>query len=225
MKQKYKKFTDVEEARMWGREYYSYWLPRYQLGGELRYCYELENIEWLLSGNFTLKESEQLKRDALENKWFSFYCGGNYGLALNQKLREGDSIYCFPEEDFNEMQQVMDFRLEQSKIPENVLGYRFVKYKDLCRSINKKHIMCGMIIQDKGYMGVGLIKTALIKEWGSYDTLLKILIPQGAKGLYIDLVSNRPKEQEVLFARNSKLKVLFQYRHKGKRVLICRMII
>ena len=37
--------------------------------------------------------------------------------------------------------------------------------------------------------------------------LLKKLIPQGSKGLYIDLISNRSNEQEVLFARNSRLNV------------------
>ena len=185
--QKFRKFVSVEEARMWGEKCYSYWLPRYQLGGALRHYYELEDIEQLLPGDFSLEECEQLKRDALENMWFSFYCGGNWGLSLNQKLREGYSTFGFREEDLKEMQQVMDSRLEQSEVPENIWGYRFLDYKDLCRSINKGHISCGTIIQDKGYMGVGLVKDALKEEWGTYNTLLKILIPQGSKGLYIDV--------------------------------------
>ncbi|MBQ6814943.1 MAG: hypothetical protein IJP13_05340 [Lachnospiraceae bacterium] len=224
MMQKFRKFVSVEEARMWGEKCYSYWLPRYQLGGALRHCYELEDAERLLPGDFSQEECEELKKDALENKWFSLYCGGNWGLALNQKLREGYSTFGFREEDLKEMQQVMDSRLEQSKVPENIWGYRFLDYKDLCRSINKGHIVCGTIIQDKGYMGVGLVKTALTEEWGAYNTLLKILIPQGSKGLYIDLISNRGNEQEVLLARNSRLKVLFRYRCKGKRVFVCRLI-
>lgn len=170
--QKFRKFVSVEEARTWGEKCYSYWLPRYQPGGALRHYYELEDIEQLLPGDFSLEECEQLKRDALENIW----------------------------------------------------GYRFLDYKDLCRSINKGHISCGTRIQDKGYMGVGLVKDALKEEWGTYNTLLKILIPQGSKGLYIDLISNRCNEQEVLFARNSRLKVLFRYRCTGKRVLVCRLI-
>ena len=94
----------------------------------------------------------------------------------------------------------------------------------MCIGTQRRYINCGAVIEDKGYMGVGLVKSSLKEEFGSYDTLLKIMIPQGAKGLYIDLISNRGEEQELLFARGSKLKVLFTYRSRGKKIIICKML-
>lgn len=122
------------------------------------------------------------------------------------------------------MQAVMDNRLDKSHIPENVWGYRFLKYEDLCLSMKRKYISWGSIIEDKGYMGVGLVESTLKEEFDIYDTLLKIMIPQGAKGLYVDLISNRSEEQEVLFARGIKMRVLLTYRCKGKKIIICKML-
>ncbi|MBD5555329.1 MAG: hypothetical protein HDQ95_08350 [Roseburia sp.] len=224
MHQKYRKFRSIDEAIWWGEKHYAYWLPEYQLGGKLRGHYETENPVKLLVGEFTQKEIEELKNEAIENKWFSFYCGGNWGLAINEKLRYGNTQYPFSEKGLIEMQQVMDNCLERTLIPENIWGYRFLKYKDLCRSVNRHFINCGMLIEDKGYMGVGLVKPELQEEFGGYNTLLEIMIPKGTKGLYIDLISNRRKEQEVLFARGSKMRVLFCHRRKGKRIITCKMI-
>ena len=130
----YKKFTNIDEAREWGKKYYSYWLPRYQVGGKLRRIYDTENIERYLMGTFSKEEKQELRVDAFENKWFSFYCGGNWGLAVNEKNRWGNTGYSFPDEQLTEMQAVMDNRLDKSHIPENVWGYRFLKYEDLCLS-------------------------------------------------------------------------------------------
>lgn len=50
------------------------------------------------------------------------------------------------------------------------------------------------------------------------------MIPKGTNGLYIDLISNRGGEQELLCARGSKLKVLFTYRRRKKNIIICKML-
>lgn len=221
---KYKKFTSVVEARNWGETFYSYWLPKYQLGGILKENYETENPEKFLEGYFSQEELRKLRVDALENKWFSFYCGGNWGLAINEKSRYGCTHYLFSPKQLVEMQEIMDNRLNKSYVPENILGYRFLDYRKLCISTQKRYIHCGAVIEDKGYMGVGLVKSALEEEFGGYDTLLEIMIPQGTKGLYIDLISSRPNEQELLFSRGSRLKVLFTYKNRGKRVIICKML-
>lgn len=85
MREIYRKFTSIDEARDWGKNNYSYWLPKYQLGGKLRRNYDTENPERYLKGDFSEEEIRELRVDALENKWFSFYCGGNLGLAINEK--------------------------------------------------------------------------------------------------------------------------------------------
>lgn len=85
MREIYRKFTSIDEARDWGKKNYSYWLPKYQLDGKLRRNYDTENPERYLKGDFSEEEIRELRVDALENKWFSFYCGGNWGLAINEK--------------------------------------------------------------------------------------------------------------------------------------------
>ncbi len=195
----YRKFRSTKEAICWGKNHYGDWLPNYQPEGELRGYFGTENLEALLLGEYTQIEVE--------------------------KLRYGCTKYEFLEKELMEMQQVMDTCLDRWVIPEDIWGYRFLEYEDLCKSTKRKYINCGAIIEDKGYMGVGLVESALGKEsFGAHNTLLKIMIPKGTKGLYIDLISNRSNEQEVLFARGSKLRVVFCYRRISRRVIICKVI-
>lgn len=195
----YRKFKSVDEATKWGEDHYGYWLPNYQPEGGLGGYFGTENLEDLLPGEYTQIEVE--------------------------KLRYGYTKYEFLEKDLMEMQQVMDTCLDRWVIPEDIWGYRFLEYEDLCKSTKRKYINCGAIIEDKGYMGVGLVESELEKEsFGAHNTLLKIMIPKGTKGLYIDLISNRGNEQEVLFARGRKLRVVFCYRRISRRVIICKVI-
>lgn len=210
--QKYRNFNNVDEAKTWGKRYYSYWLPRYQMNGVLRLNYDTEHPEKFLNEVFAENELDKMKLEAFEYKWFSYYCGGNWGKAINQILRYGYSTYEFNKKDLVDMQKTMDSRLNKSYIPENIVGYRFLNYKDLCKSVKKSNIKLGMILEDKGYMGIGLVKKTLQNEFGNYDTVLKIMIPKGVNGLYLDLISNRKEEQEVLFSRGTKIKVLFIFR-------------
>lgn len=55
----YKKFTNIDEAREWGKKYYSYWLPRYQVGGKLRRIYDTENIERYFWGKLFQKKKNK----------------------------------------------------------------------------------------------------------------------------------------------------------------------
>ena len=57
---KYRKFTSIDEARCWGKRFYSYWLPNYQLGGKLRGNYDTENPERFLKGKFSEEEKQVL---------------------------------------------------------------------------------------------------------------------------------------------------------------------
>ena len=51
---KYRKFTSIDEARCWGKRFYSYWLPNYQLGGKLRGNYDTENPERFLQSGMEI---------------------------------------------------------------------------------------------------------------------------------------------------------------------------
>lgn len=217
----YKKFINLEDAMQWGKIHYSFWLPMYQTGGKLRQCFNRDFVAKLL--NVDILSLEQLK-DAQEYQWFSYYCGGSWGLAINQKLRTGHTEYSYVGANLEEMQAVMDACLNVASIPENIWAYRFLNYENLCKCMRRSSIRVGMVIQDRGYMGVGLVKSTLEKDFGHYDTLLKIMIPKGAHGMYIDLISARMMEQEILFARDSRLLVLCCYRWKNRNVIVCKML-
>lgn len=53
MREIYRRFSSIDEARDWGNKNYSYWLPEYQLGGKLRRNYDTENPEIYLKGDFS----------------------------------------------------------------------------------------------------------------------------------------------------------------------------
>lgn len=95
---------------------------------------------------------------------FHFYCGGNWGLAINKKNRYGYTALLFQKMNLRKCKRLMDKRLNKSYVPENIWGYRFLDYRELCISTNRRYINWGAIIEDKGYMGVGLVKSSLKKN-------------------------------------------------------------
>ncbi|MNO00830.1 hypothetical protein D3C81_2208000 [compost metagenome] len=74
-------------------------------------------------------------------------------------------------------------------------------------------------------MGVGLVKESLLEEH-DYDTIMKVFVPVGCNAIYLDLISRRINEQEVLFKRNTRLKVISNKKgfFKNKRNIICVII-
>ena len=101
----------------------------------------------------------------------------------------------------------MDTEINKYEIKENIIAYRTFSYKDLLKVQNRYNIVKGDIIIDKGFMGVGLVREELLK-YHNYDTIMKVFIPAGCHGIYIDLISNRLEEQEILLKRGTRLKVL-----------------
>jgi hypothetical protein len=169
-------------------------------------------------------DEDRFFSEAMEYKYFSLYCGSNH-REMNEALRFNKGIYRL--DIYYYMQKVLDYRLESSTIHENIWTYRLLNYKDFCRGCKKKCIKTGTVIEDRAYMGTGLVLSGLSKQFeGSYyDTILKIKVSKGAKGLYLDMISRRENEQEVLFARDSKIKVVFTYVWKRKHVIICKMLV
>ena len=219
----YKKFKTIKEAGAWGAKYFGYWLKNYQKGGALRNSYDVINSHLYYLAE-TAEERENLIKEEKAYTAISYYCGGNTGRTINTYCRN-NGLLCggIKEEYVASFIRALDDALIDGEIPENIIAYRFISYEDLkCTQPNR--LLPGRVITDKGYMGVGLVKDSLRQEHNYYDTAIKIYIPKGAKGTYLDLISRRPEEQEVLFQRGARLRILWNIKIGSKRYMGCKYI-
>lgn len=197
-----------EESKSFGEKYYSTWLQDFQLEGKHRHTYELSDLNYEVIKESKGKEyADRFRHEVSVYKAFSYYCGGNYGLAINELCRKGYTDIGFNTHTLKSMIQIMESEINKFVIKENIIGYRTLCYKDLLFAQRKSNLRKGDIIIDQGFMGVGLVKETLLQEH-DMDTLMKVFIPTGSHAIYLDLISNRPNEQELLLKKNTKLKIL-----------------
>lgn len=219
----FKEFVSIKEAESFGIKYFGDWLKEFQCEGEWR-DYEVPNIAPYIVDDKELVEN--LNRDYLVYRAFAEYCGGNYGLAINEYCRKGFSSFLFRQEDLDERIRIIDHEIKKFELKENIVAYRTFKYKDLLIGQGKYKIRKGDIINDKGFMGLGLVKESLLKEH-NYDTIMKVFVPAGCHSIYLDLISIRPNEQEMLLQRNTRLKVLSNHSSffNKKRAMTCVIVL
>lgn len=204
MSNMFREFISVEEAVSFGSKYFSNWLKEFQLGGEWRH-YEVPSIAPHLIDNQEC--IDRLNQEYTVFSAFAQYCGGNYGLAINQFCRRGYSDFSFKLESLKERILIMDEEFKKFEIKENIVAFRTFTYKDFLKVQEKNRIGKGDVVVDKGFMGLGLVREALLSEH-NYDTIMKVLVPVGCHAIYLDLISNRRNEQELLLQRNTRLMVL-----------------
>ncbi|MCB2297943.1 ADP-ribosyltransferase [Clostridium tagluense] len=219
----FKEFMFLEEAVDFGAKYFGDWLKEFQAKGKLSRVYELSDFEYgMIKEEKGQEHAERIKYECLIYKDFSYYCGGNYGLAINELCRYGYSSYLFKTETLESMIQTMDSEINKYEVKENIVAYRTFSYSDLLRSQEKEKINRGDIIVEQGFMGVGLVKEKLLEEH-KYDTIMKVFVPVGCHAIYLDLISRRVNEQELLFKRGTKLKVIFNKKtfFGNERNMIC----
>lgn len=217
----FKEFVSITESIQYGNRYYKDWLKEFQYNEEFWMCCEFRQIEYEV---LTEHEEyiEELKYKCFLNKCFSYYCGSDYSRALNQLCRYGDTMYSFNQNFLIKMKDTMENEINKFTVNENIIGYRTLNYKDLLNSLNLKKIKRGDIIEDRGFMGVGLVRKPLLESQPSYDTVMKIYIPASARAIYLYFISNRNKEQEMLFSLNTKLEVISnRFYFRRKRELEC----
>lgn len=222
---KFKEFSSVEEAIEFGTKYFYDWLKEFQVKGEFRHLYELndtDNMYLMIKMKYGQEYADKIKDKCLIYRDFSYYCGGTYGLAINELCRYGYTNYTYNVDTLRSMIERMDSEINKHEIKENIVVYRTFSYTHLLEAQERKKIIKGDIIIDQGFMGCGLVKETLLKEH-EYDTVMKIFIPAGYHALYLDFISSRRNEQEVLFKRGARLKVLFNKKSffSNKRNIIC----
>ena len=226
MQNKFKEFISLEDAIDFGRKYFSDWLKDFQTVGKMSRVFELCDLEYRRIKEAEGQEcAERIKSECSIYKAFSYYCGGSQGLLINELCRTGYSSFLFDIDTIKSIIEMMDNEISRYTIKEDIVAYRTFSYGDLLKVQKRDRVDKGDIIADQGFMGASLVKVNLLKEH-NYDTIIKIYVPVGCHAIYLDLISHRPNEQELLFKRGTRLKVLSNRTSffNKKRNMVCVII-
>ncbi|MBY6915747.1 ADP-ribosyltransferase [Clostridium botulinum] len=150
------------------------------------------------------KESEKFPNYI--KKVISHYCKEDQP-QINKYLREGKEL--------NEKQ--LKYLESLDKALSNKIGEKLIVYRNLKENpfINK------LTFTEKGYMSTSLLDGSISAiHNGKY--MLKILLPSSCQGFYIDFISQRTGEYELLLKRNTKLKKIAYINQKDRILILCK---
>ena len=86
----------IEDAVIFGTKYFRNWLKEFQRESRWSGFYESIDIDYWVNEEDDGKEYiKKIKQECLIYETFSYYCGGNYGLAINELCRKGYSSFQF----------------------------------------------------------------------------------------------------------------------------------
>ena len=187
----YKSFHSVDEAELWGRKYYK---KIYELPPES----DLDIAFQLYKGRLAMMLNNQLrgclsKRDKRELNLFITLDPTN-----EDKLRKrSDDVIR---------------EVSKNKVGENIITYRFTKYKYIKKIANQK-INVGISFSDKALLSTTLVPKQLCgwAEDHGYNCMLKIYVPSGTCGVYLPSRYDEnidTNECEFLMPQNIKLKII-----------------
>lgn len=186
----YKTFND-EEAREWGKKYYSDWLPKLQ--------------------------NQEYKPETPSEKFFRWYTQG-VDYAFNRIPRYSSiDEYDFNDSGFSkEMFSDSISEINKHILCENIVVYRYV-YEDLLSAMKiwseLYFIRKNAVLTDKGYFSTTLcLDSVKDRPYATLKqhTLFKIYVPKGMSCAYVDLISDMG-ENELLFAPDIRLRVIHNF--------------
>ena len=209
----YKEFYTREEAQTWGKKHF----------GSIADLPELTAFE---DGIATDSE----KRHSLD------YYLGHYHVDINQMLRKSSMLNIVSQrrkERINKIAADVEEILENFEIPENIILYRsIVEVKhlhEICivdnyanKEMARKNIV-GKWLVYPCFVSTSLCYASLKESFAS-DVYLRIRCNKGHNGAYINTISKRSDEQEVLLPPNQALFVEKCYINKdGATIYECTL--
>lgn len=203
----YCEFLSIDDATSFGRSYFGDFCSDYQFGSKLHSLIissGFDSFGYMYFDEDNKQEYLQKRQDYSCANAIANYCG-NYSDMINSSLRCGDKSFdnnCI----YKDISSTLDNILQAQQIPINIITYRMVGYEYVL-SMAKGKLKSGTTIEDFAYMSTGLVYSKLCIEHPR-DAVLRIKVPAGSNGLYLEFLSHRPNEQEVLLPRQTKLKVL-----------------
>ena len=176
------------------------------------------------------KESAQILRNYIPwtkeyyGDWLKdFYIKGNVCMGVKETMRMPlYETYCafvtYSGTEFKKIQshnvELIDaeFNKDIAKLPDDIVVHRITTKRKFYEKygINVDKLKKNQIIIADGYLSTALIKSLLEEdeEYEYKDIYIKIYAPKGCNALYIGFVSGRMHEQEMLFYKNQKLRIL-----------------
>lgn len=138
-----------------------------------------------------------------ENDAMSRYTGSTYA-GINKQLRN----YSPTGGDYDSIIKSMTKAIDKSIIKDNVVVWRGTKDWVDPDKVGK---MIGTVISDKAFMSTTLHtgKDSPAIGFAGWDGIIfEIRIPKGAKGAFVEDISNFKSEREIILQRDSKFKIL-----------------
>lgn len=135
-----------------------------------------------------------------------YYCG-NMHYPINKGLRSGILDICF-----DRFVAALDKEISQApRIPINTIVYRIIR-EDVI-NILKRLSSEGKYFLEPAFMSTTVLLSELIKkeDFNGARHALRIFVPKGARGIYIDQISTphlmmEKEEHEIVFPRRSILR-------------------
>lgn len=177
-KEEFKELKNRNEAVAWGKLYYGAWAVTYL--------------------NVMSKANKIIKDKGLVTIPVEAYCGYVY-RDMNAHLRFEDHR-CIDTK-VGEYCDILTMVLcSAPRIPENIIVYRLVSMEFIQDLINRNKTD-GSMTYEKGFMSTGLLKSIANtgEAYTSHKSMLKIYVPKGAIGIYVNVVTSRG-EEEILLA-------------------------
>jgi len=203
-KEEYREFKDIESSQAWGMENYKEWSENYKK---------------------VMKKYSKLCKNNLYNEPIECYCGYSY-REISKFLRYGiDSEY----HTYRELSDILSLVLcTVPTIPCNLVVYRIVNDEFINAMIENNKSDIPLPMHEKGFMSTSLLKT-IADENEAYTgekNLLKIFVPKGTVGIYVNTIAMR-SEEEMLLLPNMYLGLIsYPYEDKEVKKIIfeCKLI-
>lgn len=181
----YKEFNTEEDVDKWTNENYGEWLEKLQRED---YSYDSNDITDLL-----------------------YYYTGSMNDILNKLLR-GYLVSELDEDELNDFTNkinIINTEISNFKLKENIIVWRYTYKGFFERLFESNKIKVGRVFIEKSFMSTTLLPKNL-EEFAlsnHYDTLLKIYLPKGTNGAYVDFEKDGLNEREFLLPKGCKFKL------------------
>lgn len=198
----YMEFHSLAEAQQWGLLHFADWFPQYQGRALPHFAPEDVDVKELF---MYLGYGHRAINNELRNYYYLQYMDTAPKASALRRISA---------------QRICDL-ISQRVIADNIILYRIIDTIESVQSMivgGSKKLKKGSLLIDKGFMSTSLVYETLQSEMNGLIVLC-LLCPKGYKGAYVDLLSKRPKEQEVLLPPNSAFTVIRIYRNKDRKMV------
>lgn len=142
---------------------------------------------------FTSAEEDALRR----------YCGPDF-RAINKHLRGEDE----GGEDILALIRAIDSAMEKADPLDEMFLFRGID-GDVVSVLRRTGLQIGSVIGDSGFMSVSrlLLGARTFAAWPPGGLVIRLRVPQGARGIAVKEFSPNPDEEEVLLPRGTEILV------------------